>query len=1034
MRPRLEWKRVRLLALWCGLVVLSLLPTARATECYGQVFFGQQPVPGATVTVSREGKRLTTVTDQQGLYEFTDLSDGIWKIKIEMSGFSTLDAQITVGPDEPQGKFELQLLALPELLSRIQVTTPEAQQGPSTPPESNESTAASPPVAPASSEEANDESSDGLLINGSVNNAATSPFGLSPAFGNHRPGLKGLYNGSIGVIGDNSIFDARPYSLTGLEAPKDIYSRLTTLFTFGGPLKIPHLFYNGPYFFVAYQRTRNRDAATQFGLVPDMAERGGDLSGLTNGSGQPIPIYNPVTGMPFTGAIPVSLQAQALLNLYPFPNITGNSSYNYQTQVLSDTHVDALQARADKTIGRRDHLYGRFGYQSSRSDTANLFDFRDRTDTLGINTEINWSHQFRRELLLTVGYSFNRLRTQVQPQFENVENISGEAGITGNNQDPVNWGPPTLIFSSGIASLGDGESSFNRNRTDSLSLNMVSTQWHHTVTFGGDYRRREFNELGQQNPRGTFAFTGAATSAGGSSSGGTATSGSDLADFLLGIPDTSAVAFGNADKYFRGPVYDAYVSDDWKARPELTITAGVRWEYGAPLNELFGRLVNLDVAPGFADVAPVLGNSPTGPLTRTKYPNSLIFPDRDGFEPRLGIAWRPLPASTLVVRGGYGVYDDTSVYSSIVQQMAQQAPLSTSVSVANSSSCPLTLADGFRNCAGTTAETFGIDPHFRVGYAQEWYVSMQRDLPGALVMIVRYSGIKGTRGMQEFLPNTYPIGAANPCPTCPTGFVYLTSNGDSTREAGQIELRRRLRAGLTAKLDYTYAKAIDDDSQLGGQGHAVTASVADQGASESQTPAAQPTIAQDWLDLRAERGLSSFDQRHLINAQIQYTTGMGLGGGTLLGGWRGRLFKEWTVLTQITAGTGLPETPIFLATVPGTGVTGTIRPDLTGAPIYKAPPGYFLNAAAFSAPLPGEWGSAPRNFVTGPSQFSLDTAMARTFRLRGELSLDVRVQATNLLNHATFTSWNTTVNSMTFGLPAAVNPMRSFQLVGRLRF
>jgi hypothetical protein len=989
-------------------------------------------VPGVTVTVIRGTEKFTTVTDQQGLYQFSNLSDGTWQIKIEMSGFSTVNAEITVSPSEPQGRWELELLTLRQLLARTQVTTPAAESAAPNARKEEQPVGESPPLAPPGSDETS-ESSDGLLINGSSTNAATSPFNVSPAAGNYRPGRRGIYNGSIGAIGDDSFFDARPYSLTGLKVPKDIYNRLTTVFTLGGPLKIPHLFYNGPNFFVAYQRTRDRDAATQFGLVPDAAERGGDLSGLTNALGQPITIYNPITGLPFSAPIPVSPQAQALLKLYPLPNLTGNSRYNYQTEVLNNTHLDALQLRLDKTLGRRNEVSGKFGFESSRADSANLFDFRDTTDILGINTEINWSHQFEHEFLMTAGFSFSRLRTQVRPQFENRENISGEAGITGNDQDPMNWGPPTLVFASGIAPLNDAESLFNRNRTDALSVKVANTHWRHTVTFGGDFRREEFNELGQQNPRGIFTFTGAATSRGGSTGTQTA-SGSALADFLLGIPDTSAAAFGNANKYFRGPVYDAFILDDWRVRPELTINAGIRWEYGAPLTELFGRIVNLDVAPGFTAVAPVLGSSPAGPLTDQKYPDSLIRPDRRGFEPRLGIAWRPLAASTLVVRAGYGIYADTSVYLPIVQMMAQQAPLSTSVSVANSSGCPLTLEDGFHDCAGTTPDTFGVDPNFRVGYAQEWDLSVQRDLPGGFVTMLSYTGIKGTRGMQESLPSTYPIGAASACPTCPTGFIYATSNGNSTREAGQIELRRRLRAGLTAKVDYTYAKAIDDDSQVGAQGHVTAQSEEDLPLLSTKQPTQPPIIAQNWLDLRAERGLSSFDQRHLVKGQIQYTTGMGLGGGTLLSGWRGRLFKEWTFLTQVSAGTGLPETPVFLAAVPGTGVTGTIRPDLTGEPIYKAPPGYFLNAAAFSAPLPGQWGAARRSSITGPSQFSLDSGVGRTFRLRGELNLDVRVQATNLLNHPTFTVWNTTVNSTTFGLPVAVNPMRSLQLVGRLRF
>src|SRR5208283_3411887 len=107
-------------------------------------------------------------------------------------------------------------------------------------------------------------------------------------------------------------------------------------------------------------------------------------------------------------------------------------------------------------------------------------------------------------------------------------------------------------------------------------------RFRHNFTFGGDIRPQEFNYLSQQNPRGAFTFTGAATA------GGTATGGSDLADFLLGIPETSAIAFGNADKYFRESVYDAYFTDDWRVNPELTVNAGARWEYGAPITELYG--------------------------------------------------------------------------------------------------------------------------------------------------------------------------------------------------------------------------------------------------------------------------------------------------------------------------------------------------------------------------------------------------------------------------------------------------------------
>jgi hypothetical protein len=93
-----------------------------------------------------------------------------------------------------------------------------------------------------------------------------------------------------------------------------------------------------------------------------------------------------------------------------------------------------------------------------------------------------------------------------------------------------------------------------------------------------------------------------------------------------------------------------------------------------------------------------------------------------------------------------------------------------------------------------------------------------------------------------------------------------------------------------------------------------------------------------------------------------------------------------------------------------------------------------LNPAAYSAPLPGLWGIAGRNSITGPSQFTLDTSLNRTFRPSARFFLDAKVAATNMLNHPVFTGWNTTVNSTQFGLPLAPNAMRSLETSLRLRF
>jgi Carboxypeptidase regulatory-like domain len=1037
--------RVATVSIFCALSLLATAMRAQARAYHGIVTFGGLPVPGATVTAAQGARKFSTVTDLGGLYHFDDLPDGQWTIEVEMQCFQTIHTQVTIGASTQPGSWALALLPADQLIARTRVVKnsilPQAAGNePAAQKKSAQTAEGEMPKAP---ESPNDQSADGYLVQGSVNNSATSRYSTNPAFGNSRSGGRGLYTGGFAAIFGNSATDARPYSISGAEAAKSAYDHITTAIYFGGPIRIPRLLPRGPNFFVNYEWTRSNKAAINTGLVPTAAERAGDFAGLMNAQGQPVALYNPFTHQPYQnnmipqGAVPgdLSPQAVALLALYPSanPNIPASSGYNYQAPVLNSNHQDALQSRFDKTLGRRDQLYGGFNFQSTRADSVNLFGFVDTTDTLGLNGNIHWNHRFTGRLFLFTGYTFSRFRTQVRPNFANRLNISGNAGIGGNDQDSSNWGPPALSFSSGIAPLSDGNSAFNRSQTDGVSVSVGIYRGRHNISAGGDFHKQLYNDDFEQNPRGTFGFTGAATANGAVST----SSGSDLADFMAGVPDTSAIAFGNADKYLREPVYDAYFTDDWRILSVLTVNAGVRYEYSAPITELHGRIANLDLSSGFAAAAPVAGNDPVGSVTGAHYPRSLIRPDRRGIEPRIAFSWRPIPASTIVVRGSYGIYRDTSVYQSLILQMAQQAPFSTSFSVQNSAACPLTLASGF-GCAST--DTFAVDPNYRIGYAQTWQLSVQRDLPFAMQMVATYSGIRGTHGAQQFLPNTYPpIGADNPCPDCPIGFVYRTSGGNSTRQAARIQLRRRLKDGFTATLDYTYSKSIDDDAVLGGQGY-VTTSMQNENAVSAPTASPSVAIAQNWRDLRAERARSTFDQRHLLDLTAQYTSGEGQHGGTLMSGWRGRLLKEWTLLGTLSAGTGFPETPIYPITVPGTGYITVVRPSLTGQSIENGSSTAHVNAAAFAAPAAGQWGTAGRDSITGPGQFTLDSAFARTFRPHGKTYLDLSVDATNLLNHPAFTSWDTTWNAASasnqqqFGRPIAAGGMRSLQTTIRLRF
>ncbi|BDC51898.1 hypothetical protein F183_A42130 [Bryobacterales bacterium F-183] len=916
-----------------ALLIASLLDV----EISGTVRFSGLPLPGATVSAVNGSLRHVTISGADGIFRFTSLPDSsLWTVKVDMQLFAPLTREVTAPSLDTTWDLELlpisqlgPVTAAPKEFARTEATISKTSK-----PAPQQTTTQTP-------SDLADRAADGLMVAGSVNNGAASPFAQLPAFGNNRRGQRGLYNGNLGVILNNSTFDARAFSLTGQLTPKPDYNRLQALVSFGGPLWIPGLTRRtgGPNFSVNYQWTRNSNASTATGLMPTAAER------VTN---------NP--------------QARALLDLYPLPNFTGSNRYNYQIPLVSGQHQDDLQSRITKQI-KRNYLSGNFNWQNTRTDTPDLFGFLNLGRVNGINTGATYRRTFNPRTFVNTGITYSSLSTQTLPYFANRRNVSAEAGITGNNQDPINWGPPSLQFANGISGIALPQAADLRNQTVGFSADAFMSRGRHNLSYGYTHRRQQFNVVSQQDARGTLAFAGS------------------FDDFLNGVPTTSSIAFGNADKYLRATTDETFLNDDFRVNPGLTLNLGLRWEYWSPAKEKYGRLVNLN-----NNGTPVIG--------------ATLQPDRNNFAPRVAFSWRPIPASSMVIRGGYGVYYDTSIYQPIAMQMAQQAPLSNSIRIANTPQTPLTLANPFprTNVSTGNATTFAVDPNFRTGYLHTWQMSLQRDLPAGLQLTATYLGSKGTRGQQQILPNTFPQGAIEPA-----GYNYLMSNGNSTRNSGQLQLRRRLRSGFTANLSYTWAKAIDNATNGGNRA----------------------LVAQNWLDLRAERARSNFDQRHLLTGMLQYTPGMGIKGGALATGWKAKLLRDWTFAGQYNLGSGLPLTPVYFAPVAGTGVTGSVRPDYTGAPQFIDGR---LNPAAYAMPAPGKWGNAGRNTITGPKQLAVNASLGRTFRSAERVNFDFRIDASNVLNNVTYPSWNTVLGSAQFGLPLVANPMRIVQTAIRVRF
>ena len=691
-----------------------------------------------------------------------------------------------------------------------------------------------------------------------------------------------------------------------------------------------------------------------------------------------------------------------LLKYYPNPNAPGYKQ-NYQAPITTINNSDNINSRLNQTISRKDRLSGGLGYMGSNNTTPNIFNFIDTGTARNITANVSWGHNFSTRLISNLRYNFSRSRNLLSPFFANRENVAAELGITGTSQAPQNWGPPNLSFTN-YAGLSDAASSLTRNQTSGVGESLIWVHGVHNMTFGADYRRQQINRASDPNARGQFTFTGASTAnlVNGVAATGT---GFDFASFLLGLPDTSALRYGNGNLYFRTAAYDVYMTDDWRLSPKFSLNFGIRWDYASPITELYNRLVDLDVAPGYAAIAQVLPGQ-SGPYSGA-LPSSLVKPDKNNISPRIGFAWRPIPKKSMVVRGGYGTYYNTSVYNTIANNMAQQPPFAQTLSIASSPLNPLTLQNGFIIPASTQfTNTYAIDPNYRIGYAQIWQISVQQDLGHSLVGTITYNGTKGTGLDQTILPNSAPSGSkAN---GLPAGYIYEQANGNSIYHGVSFQLMRRFRNGVSANAKYIFSKAIDNAVQ-----------------------------AQNYLDTSAERAVSAGSRTHVLNFNWQYSTAVGRGGGTLVNGWKGKslqgldIYQQHDRIQWHAADSHRGRRAVHHHRHRHHGQPARQRHRIAGG---RRRPGQPFNYLAFAVPAAGQWGNAGRDTITGPMQFALNASLGRIFRLTERKNIDLRFDATNALNHVTFRSFNTTIGSNNLGLLSNPSNMRSLLATLRFRF
>jgi hypothetical protein len=565
-----------------------------------------------------------------------------------------------------------------------------------------------------------------------------------------------------------------------------------------------------------------------------------------------------------------------------------------------------------------------------------------------------------------------------------------------------------------FTSVNEQQPNFQINQTIAASESSSWIHKKHNIRYGGDFRRVH-NDLfaNTGNVTGTYTFTGLYTEQPGSSSStgtsGTPTSGSSLADLLLGMPQQSSLQAPYQESYLRQNAWDAFGQDSWRAMANLTLLFGLRYEYYSPYSEKYDRLSTLDTGNDFASVATVLSGG-IGRYTG-KYPRDLIYPERNNFSPRIGIAVRAMKDT--VVRAGYGINYAVGQYVKFVQNFAFQPPYADVQTNENTANAQITLAKGFP--MSQNEGNYAVNKNYRLPYVQVWNLNLQRTLPLGILLNIGYNGSKGTR-----LDIVDAPGRSANASLSGVLYDYEDSVAFSNYNALTFSARKRLQRGIALGATYTYSHSIDNASSIGGNGGTGL------------------VVAQNWQDLLAEESNSSFDIRQQLTGNFLYELPFGPDERWVNTGWLGHSLSGISLSGTFTFATGEPLTPHYEAAVADVarGSTGSLRPDLVPGVSLTAGGGSlhdWFNKNAFTTPA-GTYGTASRYSIPGPGTVSLNASLSKTVRFSETRTFEMRATASNVFNTVQYSGVDTTLGSGTYGQVTSAAGMRQFTLNARYRF
>lgn len=831
----------------------------------------------------------------------------------------------------------------------------------------------------------------------------------------------------------------------------------------GGPIVRNHTF-----FFAGYQGGRQNVGRVRISTVPTLLQRQGIFTEPVAGH-SPV-IYDPATTQPlgagaftrdpFAGnAVPTRRMdpvALALLQRFPLPTSPGTAN-NYQRIGTETQDQNQFDVRLDHLVDRSGRVFARLSalrdvtvpVSPLPDGSGSLTGVLGRTNTLGFNIVANYlqpiGQRATNELRIgDTGRSIDRTGVFLGSA---AANALGLPGLPSNA--PFVDALPTVAIS-GYQALGSpaGTNSDFQTRVFQVVDVLAMQRGRHLWKAGIDFRWQRLDVAQPPSPTGSFTFTSLFTDLPGRTG-----TGSPLASFLLGQVQTFSIDVQRDTLRPRAESQEYFVQDDWVASSRLTFNLGLRYTLNFPSTEASNQGAIFNLASQQLDY-----------LGRDGYPRSGRDLRRNNLGPRFGVAYR-LDDRT-VVRSGYGLVwiELAGITTPFINP---QFPFLQSVGQRSldNINAAFTLSQGPTVApleptpdAGLGQGVFTVDRNLGAGYAQQWNLAVERQLGSNVTIEVGYAGSKITHvglpdtninqlsvdqlvlgpALLEQVPNPFygevPESSSVGGPTVPraqllrpyprftTVSYYRNNVGTSHYHAAQLHIEKRFSAGLAFGVSYTRSKLLDDAS-----------SVFD--ATVLTGPVANYPVA-DTFNRALERDVSNGDTPNNLVSTLTWELPWGAGRRRRLLGVAGQLAADWTVSAVVSAQSGLPLAVTQATNFNAFAGFGVQRPNRVRDP--ELPPdersrARWFDIGAFETAPQFTIGTSSRNPIRGPAYRNVDLVVSRRVAV-ARTSLELRVEAFNLLNTPPLGAPNTVLGTSGFGSITSAGDPRVIQLAVRLHF